>query len=76
MILFVKLTRLEPFKSLPPDWMVIEWKVADSSNRSWLPLLTTKAFSGWWPGFQLLSDGLWSGQFSVKISNHLRVTNH
>lgn len=50
---------------LPPDWMVNERKVAEDSSLNNCPVLTTIAFWGWWPGFQLLRDGLWSGQFSA-----------
>lgn len=61
------------FMCLPPDWMVSECKVAEASNLNKSPLLTTTAFSGWWPGFQLLRDGLWSGQFSGKMTNHSQI---
>lgn len=50
---------------LPPDWMVSERKVAEDSSLNRSPLLTTTTLSGWRPGFQLLREGLWSGQFSV-----------
>lgn len=58
---------------LPPDWMVSEWKVAEDSNLNKCPLLMTTAFSGWWPGFQLLRDGLWSGQFSANMTHQHQI---
>lgn len=51
---------------LPPDWMVSEWKVAEDSNLNKCPLRTVTAVPAWWPGSQLVSDGLWSGQLAAK----------
>lgn len=55
--------------------MVSESKVVEVSSLNNCPRLMTTAFCGWWPGFQLLRDGLWSGQFSADRTKQRQIND-